>query len=76
MKHKQMSAQDLTQLALAVVRGSFSFREIFTFSVRGKVMVIAFYITAIKALMGVLFPTIIMYKIINTTLRSNYWGYI
>lgn len=65
MMYNQMSVQDPTQLALAVVRGSFSFREIFIFSVSSKVMVIAFCITAIKGLIGRLFSTVIMYKIIN-----------
>ena len=63
--YNQMSVQDPTQLALAVVRGSFSFKEIFIFSVSSKVMVIAFYITAIKGLIDRLFFTVIMYKIIN-----------
>lgn len=60
-----MSVQDPTQLALAVVSGSFQFREIFIFSVSSKVMIIAFYITAIKSLIGWLFTIVIMYKIIN-----------
>ena len=63
--YNQMSVQDPTQLALAVVRGSFSFREIFIFRVSSKVMVIAFCITAIKGLIDRLFSTVIMYKIIN-----------
>lgn len=65
MMYNQMSVQDPTQLDLRVVRGSFSFREIFIFSMSSKVMVIAFCITAIKGLIDRLFVTVIMYKIIN-----------
>lgn len=70
MMYNQMSVQDPTQLALAVVRGSFQFREIFIFNVSSKVMVIAFCITAIKGLIGWLFSTVIMYKIINQLCRA------